>query len=195
MDCHALLQGIFPTQGLNLCLSCFLHWQAGFLPLVPPGKPNCSEQILLHLFQRNVQYKVLHIDKRELPLCFLYGNQQQKKRPTNNSYLISSLFITRYFEAWGTIPTPDEFKSINVHLLFARQTITSRNYMSAQLFSKCKRTSYQFSLSPTSFIPLTISMSIVRGNSSIAKYKDSYNNISRNISGGSIRVRTLSFCF
>ena len=25
-----LLQGIFPTQGLNLCL---LHWQVGFLPL------------------------------------------------------------------------------------------------------------------------------------------------------------------
>ena len=84
------------------------------------------------------------------------------------------------------IPTPDEFKSINIHLLFARQTITSRNYMSVQHFSKCKRTSHQFSLSPTSFIPLTISMSIVRGNSSIAKYKDSYNNISRNVSGPSI---------
>ena len=28
--CHALLQGIFPTQGSNLCL---LHWQVDFLPL------------------------------------------------------------------------------------------------------------------------------------------------------------------
>ena len=27
--------GIFPTQGLN---SCLLHWQAGSLPLTPPGK-------------------------------------------------------------------------------------------------------------------------------------------------------------
>ena len=72
--------GIFPTQGLNLCLSCFLHWQAGFLPLVPPGKPNYSEQILLHLFQRNVQYKVLHIDKLELPFCFLYGNRPQQQK-------------------------------------------------------------------------------------------------------------------
>ena len=34
--CHALLQGIFLTQGWNLCL---LHQQAGSLPLVPPGKP------------------------------------------------------------------------------------------------------------------------------------------------------------
>ena len=32
---HALLQGIFLTQGLN----SRLHWQAGSLPLVPAGKP------------------------------------------------------------------------------------------------------------------------------------------------------------
>ena len=33
--CHALLQGIFPTQGSNLSLLHLLHWQAGFLPLTP----------------------------------------------------------------------------------------------------------------------------------------------------------------
>ena len=31
-----LLQGIFPTQGLNPHLS---HWQGDYLPLVPPGSP------------------------------------------------------------------------------------------------------------------------------------------------------------
>ena len=36
---HALLQGIFPTQGSNLRLLHLLHWQAGSLPLVPPGNP------------------------------------------------------------------------------------------------------------------------------------------------------------
>ena len=36
--CHALLQGIFPTQGSNLSLSCLLHWQADSLPLAPPRK-------------------------------------------------------------------------------------------------------------------------------------------------------------
>ena len=30
---HALLEGIFPTQGSNLCLLCFLHWQVNSLPL------------------------------------------------------------------------------------------------------------------------------------------------------------------
>ena len=29
----SLLQGIFLTQGSNLCLSCLPHWQAGSLPL------------------------------------------------------------------------------------------------------------------------------------------------------------------
>ena len=41
-SCHALLQGIFPTQGLNPCLLGPLHWQAGTLPLVPPGKPKVT---------------------------------------------------------------------------------------------------------------------------------------------------------
>ena len=30
---HALLQGIFPTQGLNLSLVHFLHWHVASLPL------------------------------------------------------------------------------------------------------------------------------------------------------------------
>ena len=37
--CHALLQGIFFTQGLNLYLLCLLLWQAGCLPLEQLGKP------------------------------------------------------------------------------------------------------------------------------------------------------------
>ena len=36
--CHFLLQGIFPTQGSNPCLSCLLHWQVDSLPLAPLGK-------------------------------------------------------------------------------------------------------------------------------------------------------------
>ena len=36
---HFLLQGIFPTQELNLCLLWLLHWQVASLPLAPLGKP------------------------------------------------------------------------------------------------------------------------------------------------------------
>ena len=39
VGCYDLLQGIFPTQVLNLRLLCLLHWQAGSLPLAPLGKP------------------------------------------------------------------------------------------------------------------------------------------------------------
>ena len=37
VGCYFLLQGIFPTQGSNLRLLHLLHWQAGSLPLMPPG--------------------------------------------------------------------------------------------------------------------------------------------------------------
>ena len=50
VDCHASLQGILQTQGLNLCLLHLLHWQAGSLPLAQPGSPKQSNLcILVHL--------------------------------------------------------------------------------------------------------------------------------------------------
>ena len=39
VDCCALLQRMFLTQGSNPHLLCLLHWQEGSLPLAPPGKP------------------------------------------------------------------------------------------------------------------------------------------------------------
>ena len=36
---YHLLQGIFVIQGSKPSLLCILHWQAGSLPLAPPGKP------------------------------------------------------------------------------------------------------------------------------------------------------------
>ena len=47
--CHFLLRGIFPTQGSNLCLLHFLHWQADSLPLAPPGKPCIYRCIHLYI--------------------------------------------------------------------------------------------------------------------------------------------------
>ena len=37
--CHVLLQGIFPTQGLNPCFFGLLYWQEYSLPAVPTRKP------------------------------------------------------------------------------------------------------------------------------------------------------------
>ena len=44
----AILQGIFLAQGSNSCLLWLLHWQAGSLPLAPPGKPPSFLQELLY---------------------------------------------------------------------------------------------------------------------------------------------------
>ena len=49
VGCHALLQGIFPTQGSNPHCLCHLPWQSGSLPLVPPGVP-FSPHPRQHLF-------------------------------------------------------------------------------------------------------------------------------------------------
>ena len=35
-------RGIFLTYGSNSHILCVLHWQAGSLPLAPPGKPNLA---------------------------------------------------------------------------------------------------------------------------------------------------------
>ena len=44
---HALLQGIFPIQGVDPCLSGLLHWQTGSLLSVWPEKPpNIHKQAL-----------------------------------------------------------------------------------------------------------------------------------------------------
>ena len=47
MGCHALLQGIFPTQGSNRHFLCLLHWQAGSLPSEPLGKPGIPSNSVL----------------------------------------------------------------------------------------------------------------------------------------------------
>ena len=40
-----------PDPGTQLLLLCHLHWQVGFLPLAPPGKPSIMLTIgLLQMF-------------------------------------------------------------------------------------------------------------------------------------------------
>ena len=55
VGCHFLLQGIFPTQGLNMHL---LHWQADSLPLRHLGSPcHC---LFIHL-NHSLLYKILEV--------------------------------------------------------------------------------------------------------------------------------------
>ena len=62
VGCHAFLQGIFLTQGSNPCLLCFLHWQAGSLPVAPPGKhPHLLRTFNLH---SRIEYLVTQAKKK-----------------------------------------------------------------------------------------------------------------------------------
>ena len=55
VGCHALLQGIFLTQGSNPCLLSLLHWQVGSLPRAPPGKPICETVQFFYFFLTQFQ--------------------------------------------------------------------------------------------------------------------------------------------
>ena len=47
VGCHFLLQGIFPTQGLNPSLLYFLHWQADSLQRSHFGRKNINGHVCL----------------------------------------------------------------------------------------------------------------------------------------------------
>ena len=55
VGCHALLQGIVPTQGSNPHLLCLLHQQADSLPTGPPGKPQVDSKIHIKIDTKNIQ--------------------------------------------------------------------------------------------------------------------------------------------
>ena len=87
---HALLQGIFPSQGSNSCLLCLLHWQVGSLPLAPCRKPTtvymCTQRSFgyaKHIYNdghtmcpyRNFGY-TMHIQSKGCPSCGDTGPSQ-----------------------------------------------------------------------------------------------------------------------
>ena len=66
--CHALLQGIFPTQGWNPNLLCLFRWPRGSLPLAPPGK---------HIYIYNEKLK----PNKQKTHAFLLRTKKQTARP------------------------------------------------------------------------------------------------------------------
>ena len=51
--------GIFLNQGSNLHLLCLPHWQAGSLPLTPPGKPSQWQSGYLNQAVESISYSVI----------------------------------------------------------------------------------------------------------------------------------------
>ena len=67
VDCHFLLQGIFQTQGLNLCL---LHWQVGSFTTDPPGKPQTLQHNVHKYYNCKRALTVLKLLARKTKTAF-----------------------------------------------------------------------------------------------------------------------------
>ena len=74
VSCHALLQGIFSTQGSNLSLLGLLHWEVGSLPTGTAEKP-----FIYHLHAKSLQlclFPTLWIVARQAPLSMGFSRQE-----------------------------------------------------------------------------------------------------------------------
>ena len=72
---HALPQGIFLTQGSNLLVLCLMHWQAGSLLLLPPGRPykgKVKVKGLDHVLLFATPWSVAH----QAPLSMKFSRQE-----------------------------------------------------------------------------------------------------------------------
>ena len=102
VGCHFLHQGIFLTQGSNLCL---LHWQADSLPLSHPESPLHWVKVLITLY--NCRQCV-----QPLQFCFsllnsLLSTFLHKPQNCHSSHCLLQLFPTmgpsRYFQVLAII--------------------------------------------------------------------------------------------
>ena len=90
LGCHALLQGLFPTQGSNLSLICLLHRQTGSLPPLPPGKPPVSHTLWLKEKKRIVWWHKIII--RTIIKWWVHSYHSRFFIQTK-SLLVSSLWV------------------------------------------------------------------------------------------------------
>ena len=86
VSCHFLLQGILLTQGLNLCLLRFLHWQADSLPLHYLGysatNKHSPPNILLSPFMLRT------VPKQELKTQEIYLRNKKKIERSDSSIVM-----------------------------------------------------------------------------------------------------------
>ena len=68
VGCHALLQGIFPTQEWNLCLYCLLHWQVGSFT-TGTWEAQSSDYLNSELIKHSDSSHFLFLVKQNLCVC------------------------------------------------------------------------------------------------------------------------------
>ena len=66
VGCHLLLQGIFPTQGLNPSFLLLLHWQVASLTAESPQKPR-EKLVCKGYSQSSLEHSIFHLNKTNFP--------------------------------------------------------------------------------------------------------------------------------
>ena len=116
VSCHSLLQGLFPTWGLNPCLSAF---QVDSLPTEPPGKPvalYASVQISCSVMSDSLRPHGLQHARLSYPSSTprAYSNSCPSSRwchPTISSSVIPFSSCLQSFPTPGSFPMSQLFPS------------------------------------------------------------------------------------
>ena len=90
--------GDLSAQGSNLCL-CFLHWQAGSLPLIPPGKPPYKVCAVLRLVAQSRPTLCDPMDCSP-PGSSVHGDSPGKNTGVGCHALLQGIFLTQESN-WG----------------------------------------------------------------------------------------------
>ena len=120
VGCHALLHGIFPTQGSNSHLLHLLHWQAGSLPLGISGKPRRSIEdsyiiIIFNQFSIAAVKFTMNIEARNNTNIFPFSSTSQK----SHLAIIKVPAGVVALEGLGENPLPSLFQLIQAAHLFS----------------------------------------------------------------------------
>ena len=98
MACHFLLQGMFLTQGSNLCLLCILHWQAESLLLASPGKPHGIGQrihIYIYIYPYLYIYVCMYVSTHTIDFQQRHQAQPTEQWEIFESYISDKDLISR----------------------------------------------------------------------------------------------------
>ena len=120
--CHALLQGIFLTQGSNPRFLCFLHWQAGSLPLAPLVLRSVIWSLLL-LIKGFPEDNLLQCRRRRFDPWVGKILWRRKKQPTPVFFFSPQTSLLSYFKKLPQPPQPSAAIT-----LISQQRSTSMQY-------------------------------------------------------------------
>ena len=125
MGCHFLLEGIFPTQGSNPRLLRPLHWQAGSLPLAPPGKPvTLWAEANIHRWPNFPHYASPHKSTFKMPLYSCEPTQTSLDHENVMRYLRACWMLI----ASARVPQPRRLLLLKIRVLVLEELRRKRHW-------------------------------------------------------------------